>query len=212
MGLEKKCTARVDGHELAGRLQLETHELIFRGKARLRVPIGTITAAEARGGWLEVRHAGGRVSFELGREAEKWALKLRYPRSRIDKLGVKPGMRVAALGHFEPEFLAELAERTDDVARLRPRKGSDYVFVRMSARAQLGRLAALRASLKPEGGIWVIWPKGRQEFREDDVRAAGPGLGLVDVKVVSFSDALSGLKLVIPVALRQKKHNGARNK
>jgi hypothetical protein len=37
------------------------------------------------------------------------------------------------------------------------------------------------------------------------VRAAGPAAGLVDVKVVSFSDSLSGLKMVIPVAQRKKR-------
>jgi hypothetical protein len=39
-------------------------------------------------------------------------------------------------------------------------------------------------------------------LREDDVRTAGPSAGLVDVKVVSFSDTLSGLKMMIPRALR----------
>jgi hypothetical protein len=34
------------------------------------------------------------------------------------------------------------------------------------------------------------------------VRAHGPQAGLVDVKVMSFSDVLSGLKMVIPVAQR----------
>jgi len=62
----------------------------------------------------------------------------------------------------------------------------------------------LRAAIKPAGAIWVIWPKGRKAFREDDVRAAGPGAGLVDVKVVSVSDALSGLKMVIPLAQRPR--------
>jgi hypothetical protein len=49
-----------------------------------------------------------------------------------------------------------------------------------------------------------LWPKGRKELREDDVRAAAKAQGLVDVKVMSFSATLSALKLVIPVALRPK--------
>ena len=59
-----------------------------------------------------------------------------------------------------------------------------------------------RAAIKPNGAIWVVWPKGRKELREDDVRAFGPGVGLVDVKVVSVSEILSGLKMVIPLAQR----------
>ena len=34
------------------------------------------------------------------------------------------------------------------------------------------------------------------------IRAFGPSAGLVDVKVIAFSQVLSGLKLVIPVAQR----------
>jgi hypothetical protein len=78
------------------------------------------------------------------------------------------------------------------------------VFVAMSARAQLAKLKTLRRAIKPAGAIWVVWPKGRKEFREDDVRAAGPDAGLVDVKVVAFSETLSGLKMMIPVAQRPK--------
>jgi len=120
---------------------------------------------------------------------------------RIDKLGVKPGHRVTVLGVDEPAFLAELAERGADVSP-RARAGSDIIFVGMTAKADLPRLTALRRSIKPEGAIWVIWPKGRKEFREDDVREYGPRAELVDVKVMAFSDTLSGLKMVVPLSKR----------
>ena len=126
---------------------------------------------------------------------------VRYPRSRIDKLGVKPGHRVTVLSVDEPAFLAELDERGADVSP-RARAGSDIIFVGMTAKADLPRLTALRRSIKPEGAIWVIWPKGRKEFREDDVREYGPRAELVDVKVMAFSDTLSGLKMVVPLAKR----------
>ncbi len=45
----------------------------------------------------------------------------------------------------------------------------------------------------------VVWAKGQKAFREDDARAAGPAAGLVDVKVASFSETLSALRMVIPV-------------
>ena len=50
--------------------------------------------------------------------------------------------------------------------------------------------------------IWAVWPKGRKKLREDDVRGYALAQGLVDVKVVSFSETLSGLKLMIPRKLR----------
>ena len=79
------------------------------------------------------------------------------------------------------------------------------MFVAMGDPGDLAQLRGLREAIQPAGGIWVVWPKGGKVFREDDVRAAGPDAGLVDVKVVSFSDSLSGLKMVIPVAQRKKK-------
>lgn len=84
----------------------------------------------------------------------------------------------------------------------RPRKGSDLIFFYIEDRSALPRLGALRHKIHPAGAIWVLWPKGRKEFREDDIRAFGPEAGLVDVKVVAFSDSLSALKMVIPVAQR----------
>ena len=72
----------------------------------------------------------------------------------------------------------------------------------MNKRADLVRLGPLRDAIVRNGAIWVVWPKGGKELREDDVRAFGAKVGLVDVKVVSFSDSLSGLKMVIPVKER----------
>lgn len=146
------------------------------------------------------------------KEVESRALKIRYPRSRLDKLGVKPHSRVSVIGLQDSAFLTELRERTSDIATSNPKRDSDLVFVFMKEPADLAKLVSLRAAIKPNGAIWVLWLKGRKEFREDDVRAAGPGLGLVDVKVVAFSEALSGLKMVIPVAQRPKAKKTERTK
>lgn len=203
MGLEADCRARIDGRARSGRARLESATLEFRAASeRVVIPLASVRSALAKAGLLEVRHAGGRISLELGAAAERWALRIRYPKPRIDKLGVKPGSRVALLGLDDDEFLAELRERGAEVSAGRARPGTDLAFVRVELRPGLARLRTLRAALRPEGAIWVLWPKGRKELREDDVRAAGAGFGLVDVKVVSFSDRLSALKLVIPVALR----------
>jgi hypothetical protein len=49
----------------------------------------------------------------------------------------------------------------------------------------------------------VIRPKGKAVITESDVMAAGKKAGLVDVKVVSFSETHTAEKFVIPVAKRQ---------
>jgi hypothetical protein len=125
---------------------------------------------------------------------------VRYPRSRIQKLGVVPGARVAILGLDDDAFARELRDAGAEIGGVR--KGLDFVFVAMSATKDLPRLAKLRDAVHPAGAVWVIWPKGRKEFREDDIRAYGPRAGLVDVKVMAFSDTLSALKMVIPVKER----------
>lgn len=123
-------------------------------------------------------------------------------RPRLDKLGVKPDARVAVLGLSDAAFQRELKTRTRDVSIARPRAASDLVFLAVERASQLARLGGLRRRLQPAGAIWVLWPKGRPALREDDIRTAAKDAGLVDVKVVAFSEVLSGLKLVIPVALR----------
>lgn len=125
-------------------------------------------------------------------------------RSRLDKLGVKPGMRVGLLGLDDPVFLAELRQRVAAPCIGRIPKSSDLAFVYLDHVAALPRLAKTRRSIAQNGAVWAIWPKGRREFREGDIRAFGASVGLVDVKVIAFSEGLSGLKLVIPVARRGK--------
>jgi hypothetical protein len=114
----------------------------------------------------------------------------------LDKLGVKPGMRVSVLGLPDDGFLSELATRTDDVSTRR-RARCDLLFVGLEDRRELTRLGAHRNFIAREGAIWAVWPKGRPELTENDVRDAALEMGLVDVKVVAFSQTLSALKLVI---------------
>ena len=66
-------------------------------------------------------------------------------------------------------------------------------------------LPDLAVSIKPNGAIWVVSPKGKgAAIKDTDVMSAAKASGLVDTKVVSFSDTHTSLKLVIPVANRAK--------
>lgn len=127
----------------------------------------------------------------------------RYPKPVIDKLGVKPGQRVSVLGlPGDSPFRAPVAERAAKLSWGRLLKDNDLVFVALTSVAELSQLPRLRAAIVPDGAIWPLWPKGRKELREYDVRAAALASGLVDVKVVAFSEVLSALKLVIPLSQR----------
>jgi hypothetical protein len=128
-----------------------------------------------------------------------------YTSPRLDKLGVKPGARVALVGLSDAGFEAELRDRTGDVTYGEPAPDTDLVFLAADDVATLATLPALRHRLRPNGAIWVVSRKGKAAtLRDVEVMAAGKAAGLVDNKVVSFDDTRTSLRLVIPVALRPK--------
>lgn len=120
----------------------------------------------------------------------------------VEKLGARPGQRWVLLSTDLGVDATDLqAIGVTPTGRL-PRVADAIVF-RADDKRDLDRLTRLRAVIAPAGAVWVFWRKGRPALREDDVRAAAIAQGLVDVKVIRVSDELSGLKLVIPVAMRE---------
>ncbi|HXR09549.1 MAG TPA: hypothetical protein VN792_02170, partial [Candidatus Acidoferrales bacterium] len=57
-------------------------------------------------------------------------------------------------------------------------------------------------SIKPNGAIWIVYPKGVKHITESDVLRAIRAASLTDVKVASFSATHTALKAVIPSARR----------
>lgn len=204
MGLEAPCTLRVAGKKVTGKALLEGDHLLFRGDAtRLRIAFSEIRSLAARDGTLHVEHVGGAARFEIGPAAEKWAGKIRNPRTLIDKLGVKPGMRVAVIDVDDAAFRSQLADRTGDITEGRPKPESDVIVFGAESLVALARLERLRACLKPNGAIWVVHRKGRDaSLRDVDVFAAAKRAGLVDNKVAAFSATHTAERLVIPLAKR----------
>jgi hypothetical protein len=204
MGLEAACTLRVGRKSWPGRAHLESDSLRFRGEeTRVVIPLRGVSAVEARGGTLTVMHAGGRAAFIMGPAAERWAEKIRNPRSLLDKLGVKPGMQVAVIDVDDEEFLADLAARAGTVSRGKAAKHTDLIFFGAESARALQRLGTLRTALVPNGAIWVVHRKGKDaSIRDVDVFAAAKTAGLVDIKVASFSATHTAEKLVIPVVSR----------
>jgi len=204
VGSEAHCTARLKGRTVAGKARLETGTLEFRGgDLKLSIPFKTVKKVEVRGDSLNVEHAEGRVSLEVGTSASRWADKILHPPSRSKKLGVKPDWKASALGVDDKEFLKELDEGVRSLSIGRVTKDNDAIFLGASREADLKQLEKLKASIKPDGAIWVIRPKGRPEISERAVMAAGKAAGLVDVKVVGFSPTHTAEKFVIPVAQRK---------
>lgn len=202
MGAEAKCTATVGGKKAVGKALLETDELIFRGEdVRLTIPYKSVSSIDAKDGVLHVAWLSGAASFELGPSAVKWADRIRNPPSRIDKLDVKPGQLVLFVG-IRDATLREEIETRGAIVLARGIEPVDAIFVAAHERGDLERLATVQKFLKRSGAIWVIRPKGSPNISESDVMSAGKRVGLVDVKVVRFSDTHTAEKFVIPVSKR----------
>ena len=204
MGSEINCILKLDGKSFKGRALLETDELLFRGEKSLRIPFKEMKSVEADAGELSVAFRGGTASFTLEKKAENWREKILHPKSVIDKLGVKEESTVTVSGVTDQSFLKQLRDRTNHVSEKSFLKESDLIFYAVSSMQDLSKLAGLKKYLKMDGAIWVVSVKGRDATVKDtEVMAAGKKAGLVDTKVVGFSETHTALKFVIPVKKRQ---------
>lgn len=118
------------------------------------------------------------------------------------KLGFKEGLRVGTINApagYE-RWLEGLPATTSVTAALGPSPSAVHVFA--TRRSDLARaLKSLRTKLRPDGFVWVSWPKRASgvatDITEDTIRDMALPLGFVDVKVCAVTEVWSGLKLVI---------------
>jgi len=202
MGKEAVCTVRFGKQVSQGKALLETAEILFRGDFRLKILFADIKSGKAVDGELRVETPEGLAVFELGPAAEKWCEKILHPRSRLEKLGVKPGAKVALFGEFDAEFLRDLGEQTEAITMAKAAKDCEWIFLTANSLKELSGTAKIAKSMKGAAALWIVYPKGKKEITENDVIASGRNAGLKDVKVVGFSTTHTGLKFVIPLAAR----------
>ena len=202
MGSEILCTVRTGKKSARGKALLETNEVIFRGEVRLRIPLASLKSVSCRDGELHLKWFDGAAVFQLGDQAEKWAYKILHPKSRSEKLGIKPGLVISAIAMSDSDFVEELRSQAKSFSDSAPLKGSDLIFFGAETAAELARTAQLAPALSDAGALWIVCPKGRQEITEQQVFAAGKKAGLVDVKVASFSATHTARKFVRPKAKR----------
>jgi hypothetical protein len=213
MGYDAACTLTIDGRALRGTAVLEQKELLFRGDLRLVVPFSAIEDAHADGDRLVIVFGGRVLMLELGAQAGKWAKRITTPPSRVDKLGVKAGMRIALVGMDDETLVEDIGAKGALLERSARSKGLNMIFFAANAPRDLARLAAMAGRIEPAGAIWLIRAKGRgAPITERESMAAGKQAGLVDVKVVSYSDTHSAEKYVIPVARRRPAGASARGR
>ena len=127
-------------------------------------------------------------------------------RPLVDKLGLKAEMRAVILNPPDGylDLLAPMPPHIHLLTNLAP--NSDFIQAFFENTASFhALLLACKASLKPNGMLWISWRKGQKAagmLNENIVREAALLNGLVDVKVAAIDAVWSGLKLVIPVRER----------
>jgi hypothetical protein len=238
VGLESRAKAKLGARRVLqdGTLFLEGQEIFFRPDVpegqrvkRLRIPVAETTRLEAAGKELVVEHRGETMRFAID-HPERWVAKIRTPKSRVDKLGIRAGTVVFVQnvtdGALDDELSATLAVKKKSLSA-----EVDVVLLGAESEADLSGLEQIVAATKDAISIWVLWTKASAleaaakaaaastkaptkakakapkkpvsktppppPLREDDIRRLAHAAGLVDVKVASFSEELSALKLMV---------------
>lgn len=203
MGNEANCVLKTGGKKVQGKALLETSEIIFRSESlRLKIPFAEMKSVRAAAGELRIQASDGVHAFEIGPDAEKWAHKILNPKSRMEKLGVKPGAKVTVIGKLDPEFEAELEKASPDFDCGTITKDAEWIFLIVEAQKDLAKTSNIAKVMRGAVALWIVYPKGQKELSENDVLRKGREAGLKDVKVVGFSATHTALKFVIPADKR----------
>lgn len=128
----------------------------------------------------------------------------------VRKLGLKDGAVALLLDvpetlteiHGFPGFAGIETEAPDAAGR---RFDYTHVFARDLGELT-GLVPALLACLKPDGMLWISWPKRASmvptDITEDRLRDIFLPVGLVDVKVAAIDETWSGLKFMFRKEIR----------
>ena len=123
------------------------------------------------------------------------------------KLGIKPGFAAKLVN--APDYYFSLFTDLPGDLNLKedPSAKKDLIhFFTKQADEYFKSLPLLKDEIKPNGIIWVSWPKKASkvvtDITEDIIRNYAIKIGLVDIKVCAVDEIWSGLKLVIPVKER----------
>jgi hypothetical protein len=120
------------------------------------------------------------------------------------KLGIKAGFEIKLVNAPDHYFSLFTDLPGDLNFKDDPTTKKDLIhFFAKQEEAYLKTLPSLKEQIKPNGIIWVSWPKKASkiitDITEDTIRNYAIKIGLVDIKVCAVDEIWSGLKLVIPV-------------
>jgi hypothetical protein len=132
-------------------------------------------------------------------------------RTTVEKLGIKAGQRVEVAGDIgaglRTELLAALDRGFVDSGEL------DGVVALVESPVEAdAALGTYRPRLRDDGFIWLLTRKRGHPAYLDQMQLVPPAKArdLIDNKTCSVDEGLSGIRFVVPRALRAKRRQGAR--
>lgn len=119
------------------------------------------------------------------------------------KLGIKDGFHLSLI-NAPDHYLGLFSDLPPNLYFERDTANVDLIHFFTKSRAEYeSLLPSLKKQIKPNGMIWVSWPKKASkvptDITEDIIRNYAIKIGLVDIKVCAVDEVWSGLKLVIPL-------------
>ena len=128
----------------------------------------------------------------------------------LKKLGIQPGLKIKLI--HQPDNYYELLEQNIRDQLCSDKEVPDFIHLFVKTIKEFeAQMSKLRSLIRQNPGIiiWVSWYKKSAgiptDVTEDVIRDYALKNDLVDVKVCAVSESWSGLKLVVPVAKRNRK-------
>ncbi|MCG6139901.1 DUF3052 domain-containing protein [Leptospira mtsangambouensis] len=121
----------------------------------------------------------------------------------VEKLGIKENMVLHFINLPSKDFTKTWGRFPKQIQILdKPKSGMDMIhFFTTTSKEYNEKLPKLIKFVKPNGMIWISWPKKTSkipsDMNENLIRDFALELGLVDIKVCAVDETWSGLKLVI---------------
>jgi hypothetical protein len=125
-------------------------------------------------------------------------------RDVTDKLGLRPGLVVRAVGRGDKALLARVRAKIGSRLSGEGTLADVILYWPKTAEEITPTLNALRWAMQRDGGLWVITAKrnrqsasGMAYLNQDALIPLGLAAGLVDNKTCSVSERESGMRFVI---------------
>jgi len=126
-------------------------------------------------------------------------------RTAVQKLGVRPGDRIEVVGDVGPGLRRDVKEESGrGLVRSGELDGAIVLVESIEEGEEV--LERYRPRLRDTGYLWLITRKRGREAYVNQMRLVpgGKRRGLIDNKTCSIDDDRSGIRFVVPRALRKK--------